>query len=164
MKNTAHIQLVLKDHIWDVTGEKVAESAMKYLDIDTGRVKHSQIFSVCYDLTEDEVHNFANLCLKDQVINDVFINTFSPAPLFLSYIVVAKLPGVTDDEGTSAQKTLADFLNIPLDTNTQHIFSKSVYLLEQELEQEQLQTIAEGLLGNKLIHHFEYGNLTGYPQ
>jgi phosphoribosylformylglycinamidine synthase len=93
------------------------------------------------------------------VINDVFINTFSPASLFRSYIVVAKLPGVTDDEGTSAQKTLADFLNISLETHTQHIFSKSLYLLEHDLKKEQLKAIAEELLGNKLIHHFEYGSL-----
>ena len=156
-KQIAHIQLVLKAHIRDVEGQKVAESAGKYLGIDTGRIKSSKIFSVCYDLAEREVQEFANLCLKDGVVNEVWIHTFFHDAMYQSYIVVAKLPGVTDDEGTSAQKTLADFLNISLDTHTQHIFSKEAYLIEKALEDKQLQKIAEELLGNKLIHHFEYG-------
>ena len=164
LKNIAHIQLVLKNHIRDVEGEKVADSARKYLDIDTGQVKSSKIFSVCYDLSEQDVHDFANNCLRDNIVNDAYINTFYHDPLYCSFIVVAKLPGVTDDEGTSAQKTLADFLNIALDTNTQHIFTKEVYLIENALESEQLQMIAEELLGNKLIHHFEYGLLSPAAQ
>jgi phosphoribosylformylglycinamidine synthase II len=157
-KTIAHIQLVLKDHIRDVEGENVAESTRKYFGIDTGRVKSSEIFSVLYDLPAQDVQNFANFCLKDEVVNDVYLNTFYRHPRYHAYIVVAKLPGVTDDVGTSAQKTLADFLNLPLDTNTQHIFTKKVYLIENPLETRQLKTIAEELLGNKLIHHFEYGS------
>ena len=144
-KPIAHIQIVLKDHIRDVEGENVAESARKYFGIDTGRVKSSEIFSVLYDLPAQDVQNFANFCLKDEVVNDVYLNTFYRHPRYQAYIIVAKLPGVTDDVGTSAQKTLADFLNLPLDTNTQHIFTKKVYLIENPLETRQLKTIAEEL-------------------
>ena len=42
--------------------------------------------------------------------------------------VVAKGPGVTDDEGTSAQNALSDFLNEPIDVRTQHIFSEAPVL------------------------------------
>ncbi|MCP4397791.1 MAG: phosphoribosylformylglycinamidine synthase, partial [bacterium] len=90
---------------------------------------------------------------------DAYINEFHHDPQYRSYIIVAKLPGVTDDEGSSAQKTLADQLNISLDTNTQHIFSKELFLIERPLTQEQLKLIAEELLGNKLIEHFGYGAL-----
>ncbi len=155
---TAHIQLILRDHVRDVEGEKVTESARKYLHLDIGRVKRSRVYSVQYELSGQEVRDFANLCLKDQIVNEVRIDDFSHHPQFRSYIVLAKLPGVTDDEGISAQKTLADLLNIQLDTNTQHIFTKDVFLIEQELTRAQLQLIAEKLLGNKLIHHFEYGS------
>lgn len=137
----------------------MADSARKYWGIETGRVKSSQVFSVRYALTAGQVRDFAHSCLQDPVLHDVRIDTFYQNPAFRSYIMVAKLPGVTDDEGTSAQKTLADFLNVPLDTNTQHIFSKSVYYLEEALAADQLQTIAEKLLGNPLINHFEYGTL-----
>ena len=162
-KHITHIHILLKDHIRDVEGEKVAEGAAKYFGIRTGRVKSSKIFSVLYDLSEQEVQDFANLGLKDDVVNDVYINDFYHDAHYQSYIIVAKLPGVTDDEGTSAQKTLADLLNISLDTNTQHIFSKEVYLIENTLKREQLQRIAEELLGNKLIHHFGYGLVSPSP-
>lgn len=161
MNKIAHIQIVLKDQIRDVKGEKVAASAQKYLGVETGRVKSSEIFSILYDLTDQQVQEFASRCLKDEVVNDVYINTFYRNPRYQAYIMVAKLPGVTDDVGTSAQKTLADFLNVPLDTNTQHIFTKELYLIEQPLERPRLKAIAEELLGNKLIHHFEYGKLAG---
>ncbi len=159
----AHIQMVLQSHIRDVEGEKVADDAAKYFGLQTGRVKYSKIFSVVYNLPEQQMHDFANLCLKDAVINEVNINEFYHDPGFAAFITVAKLPGVTDDEGMSAQKSLADFLNIRLDTNTQHIYTKEVFLLEQPLKREQLRTIAENLLGNKLIHHFEYGAFADDP-
>jgi phosphoribosylformylglycinamidine (FGAM) synthase-like enzyme len=66
---------------------------------------------------------------------------------------------VTDDEGTSAQNALADFLNLPLDTHTQHIFSKRLYLLENELPAADLRRLAEELLGNKMINRFEVGRV-----
>ncbi|GAK53142.1 phosphoribosylformylglycinamidine synthase II [Candidatus Moduliflexus flocculans] len=152
-----HIQLFLQPRIRDVEGEKVADSAAKYLGIPTGRVKRSKIFSVVYDLPAQQIRDFANLCLKDAVINEVKINEFYHDPGCGAFITVAKLPGVTDDEGTSAQKSLADFLNVSLDTNTQHIYTKEVFLIEQPLNRDQLRAIAENLLGNKLIHHFDYG-------
>jgi len=157
---TTHIQVLLKDHIRDVEGEGVAENVSKYLQLETGHVKSSKVFSVLYELSDRELHDFANLCLRDQVINEVLINNFYHNPRYHSYIVVAKLPGVTDDEGISAQKTLADFLNLALETHTQHIYTKDVFLFEKSLEQEQLHAIAEELLGNPLIHHFGYGRLT----
>ena len=160
-QHITHIQLTVKDRIKDVEGEKVADSARKYLGIETGKVKSSKIFSVLYELSEKDIRNFANLGLRDKVINDAYINEFHYDPQYHSYILVAKLPGVTDDEGTSAQKTLADQLNISLDTNTQHIFSKQLFLLEKPLSKDQLKAIAEELLGNKLIEHFGYDSLNG---
>ncbi|MBD3305147.1 phosphoribosylformylglycinamidine synthase, partial [candidate division KSB3 bacterium] len=156
-EHIAHIHRILKEHIRDVEGEKVAGTAWKYLGIHTGKVKSSKIYSVLYALSAQEIQDFANFCLKDDIVDEVLINRFYRDPLYRSYILVAKLPGVTDDEGISAQKTLSDFLNVPLDTNTQHIFTKDLFLIEHALGKDQLRMIAEELLGNTLIHHFEYG-------
>ncbi|MCP4396448.1 MAG: phosphoribosylformylglycinamidine synthase, partial [bacterium] len=114
-QHITHIQLAVKDHIRDVEGEKVADSARKYLGIETGKVKNSKIFSILYELSERQIQDFAHFGLRDKVINDAYINEFHHDPQYRSYIIVAKLPGVTDDEGSSAQKTLADQLNISLD-------------------------------------------------
>ena len=159
MKN--QIQLVLKDKIRDVQGEKIEGSALSFLTIKTGKIKTGKIFNITYNLSKENIQKFANLGLKDEIIHDIYINSFYKNSFYKSFILVSKLPGVTDDEGVSAQKTLNDILDIDLDTNTQHIFTSDIYLIEKQLTNDILKTIAEKLLGNKLIHHFEYGKFIG---
>jgi len=155
------IQIILKDDIIDVQGDKIQKVAQSFLNINTGKVKTGKIFNVMYDLNEDQISRFANLGLKDEIIHDVYINSFYQDPFYKSFVLVSKLPGVTDDEGISAQKTLMDILNLDLDTNTQHIYTDDIYLIEEELNENTLKKLAEELLGNKLIQHFEYGRFTG---
>ncbi len=159
MKN--QIQLILKDHIKDVQGEKVQKEAQSFLNINTGIVKTGKVFNVMYDLKDYQISRFANLGLKDEIIHDVYINSFYLDTFYKSFVLVAKQPGVTDDEGISAQKTLIDILDVDLDTNTQHIYTEDIYLFENELDENSLKKMAEELLGNKLIQHFEYGKFTG---
>jgi len=155
------IQLILKDKIRDVQGEHVQNAAKTFLNIDTGKVKTGKIFNVMYDLSKDDIEKFANLGLKDEIIHDVYINSFYQNDEFRTFVLVAKMPGVTDDEGVSAQKTLNDILDLDLDVNTQHIYTEDIYLFENKLSNEQLKDLAEKQLGNKLIHHFEFGEFTG---
>jgi len=159
MKN--QIQLVLKDNIIDIQGEKIEENALSFLNINTNKIKTGKIFNITYDLSKEDIQKFANLGLKDEIIHDVYINSFYKNSFYKSFILVSKLPGVTDDEGVSAQKTLNDILDLNLDTNTQHIFTDDIYLIEKDLSDDILKTLAENLLGNKLINHFEYGKFTG---
>ncbi|MCK4957103.1 MAG: phosphoribosylformylglycinamidine synthase, partial [Candidatus Cloacimonetes bacterium] len=159
MKN--QIQLYLKKRIKDVEGEKLAKAALDFLSIETGAVKTGKIFNVLYDLKTLEIEKFANQGLCDEVIHDVFINTYYQNEMFKTFILVAKMPGVTDDEGVSAQKTLNDILELDLDVNTQHIYTENIYLFENDLNNEELKKLAEDLLGNKLIHHFEFGKFEG---
>ncbi|MEE4312106.1 MAG: AIR synthase related protein, partial [candidate division KSB1 bacterium] len=156
-----HIQIVFKDHVRDVSGEKIRQDAKRFLDIETGRVKSGKIYSMLYELSDDQVERFALHGLKDSVVHDVYINEFYNDPQYHSYILVSKLPGVTDDEGISAQKTLCDILNIPFDTNKQAIFTQEIYYMENDLKDARLHTISEELLGNSLINHFEYGTFEG---
>jgi len=155
------IQLVLKDKIRDVQGEKVQQSAKFFLNIDTGLVKTGKIFNVMYEISKEEIERFANLGLRDEIIHDVYINSSYQNSDFKSFVLVAKMPGVTDDEGISAQKTLIDILDLKLDVNTQHIYTEDLYLIENKLSETELKELAENQLGNKLIHHFEYGEFKG---
>ncbi|MCF7792398.1 MAG: phosphoribosylformylglycinamidine synthase [Candidatus Cloacimonetes bacterium] len=159
MKN--QIQLVLKERIRDVQGEQVQNAAKAFLNIDTGKVKTGKIFNVMHDLPKQDIEKFANLGLKDEIIHDVYINSFYQNDRFKTFVLAAKMPGVTDDEGVSAQKTLNDILDINLDVNTQHIYTEDIYLFENDLNNTELKELAEKQLGNKLIHHFEFGKFTG---
>ncbi|MCD4819712.1 MAG: phosphoribosylformylglycinamidine synthase [Candidatus Cloacimonetes bacterium] len=159
MKN--QIQITLKDKIRDVFGEKIEQNAQKFLNLNTGKVKTSKIYNVTYSLDSNSIEKFAKLGLCDEITQDYYLNQFYKNSIYKSFILVAKMPGVTDDEGISAQKTLADILELDLDVNTQHIYSEELFLIENELSAEDLKNIAENLLGNKLIQHFEYGKFTG---
>ncbi|MFC6222760.1 AIR synthase-related protein [Hymenobacter artigasi] len=158
--NTTHtIQLTLKPGQHDGDGQRVAEAAARHLGLATGRVRSAALYTVRYPLSETQLHDFATRCLADPVLHDVRLNELTGAEGFATYILVARRPGVTDDEGTSAQNALADILNEPLDVHTQHIFSKKLYLLENDLPESDLRRIAEELLGNKLINWLEVGRV-----
>ncbi|MBF9238607.1 phosphoribosylformylglycinamidine synthase [Hymenobacter sp. BT683] len=159
MTDTHTIQLTLKPGQHDGDGQRVAEAAARHLGLATGRVRSAALYTVRYPLTETQLNNFATRCLADPVLHDVRLNGLTAAEGFATYILVARRPGVTDDEGTSAQNALADILNEPLDTHTQHIFSKRLYLLENDLPADDLRRIAEELLGNKLINWLEVGRV-----
>lgn len=158
--NTTHnIQLTLKPGQHDGDGQRVAEAAARHLGLATGRVRSAALYTVRYPLSETQLVDFATRCLADPVLHDVRLNELTGAAGFATYILVARRPGVTDDEGTSAQNALADLLNEPLDVHTQHIFSKKLYLLENDLPEADLRRIAEELLGNKLINWLEVGRV-----
>ncbi|MDO7877647.1 AIR synthase-related protein [Hymenobacter sp. ASUV-10] len=151
--------LSLKPGQHDGDGQRLAEAAQRHLGLRTGRVRSLAAYTVRYPLSEAQVLDFAQQCLADPVLHDVQLGLPTAAAGFASYILVARRPGVTDDEGTSAQNALADFLNEPLDVHTQHIFSKKLYLLENELPADDLRRLAEELLGNKLINWLETGRV-----
>ncbi|RSK37270.1 phosphoribosylformylglycinamidine synthase [Hymenobacter metallilatus] len=151
------IQLLLKPGQHDGEGQRVADAAQRHLGLTTGRVQSTALYTVRYPLSGEQLRDFATHCLQDPVLHDVALDEFRHGSEYKSYILVAKLPGVTDDEGISAQNALGDFLNQPLDTHTQHIFSKRLYFLEHELPESSLRRLAEDLLGNKMINRFEVG-------
>ncbi len=159
--NINHIQLLLKPNVVDVAGQRVRESAQKYLRLNTGEVKSGKIFSVLYNLKPEQISQFSNESLRDPIIHDAYINTLYKDSAYQSYILISKLPGVTDDEGVSAQKALCDLLNIPFDFSAQWIFTQDIYYIENKLSDKQLIQLGEEFLGNPLINHFEYGIFNG---
>lgn len=153
---TASIQVLLKPHIIDVKGKKVEEKCLKQLGIATGNVKSTKLFSINYEATLAELQDYATRCIKDVVTDEILVNELYEPANYQACIAIAQLPGVTDDEGTSAQMAWVDFFNIEADVNTQHIFTQEVYYFENKLSQEELSLIAKRLLGNPLINHFTY--------
>ena len=153
---TASIQVLLKPHIIDVKGKKVEEKCLKQLGITTGKVKSSKLFSINYEASDAQLQDYATRCIKDVVTDEILVNELYEPTEYQACIAIAQLPGVTDDEGTSAQMAWVDFFNVEADVNTQHIFTQEVYYFENKLSQEELIVIAKRLLGNPLINHFSY--------
>jgi len=152
------VEIFLKKEVKDVLGHKIAHKAKDYLGLNTGKIKTGKLFYIHYDLSENEVNDFAAHALKDKILHQIYVNEHFNDANYNSFILVAKKPGVTDDEGISAQKTLADYFNIDLETTTQHIFTQNLFFIQNKLSDLQLKLLSEELLGNKLINHFEYGH------
>ncbi len=152
----ASIQVVLKPNIRDTKGEQVAQKAAQQLDIQTGAVKTAKRFSIQYDSSLEQLQSYANRCIRDVVTDEIIINDWQHPEGYQSFIAVAQLPGVTDDEGMSAQMAWADFFNTNADVHTQRIFTQRLYYLENKLSNAELQRLAKRLLGNPLINHFTY--------
>jgi phosphoribosylformylglycinamidine (FGAM) synthase PurS component len=146
----------------DPAGRQAAASIYKHLDIDTGSALVSKVFIITYPMSLDEVENFARECLADPVVDNYSVGKIFTPENFQTFISVSKKPGVTDDEGTSAQKTLADYLGKEIDTKTQHIFSQNYIFFENKLSDIDFKTAAVSLLGNGLINHFDYGTVDSY--
>ncbi|RYY09892.1 MAG: phosphoribosylformylglycinamidine synthase, partial [Cytophagaceae bacterium] len=156
--NQHSILLSLQPGRHDGDGQRVAADAARHLGLATGQVRSAALYAVRYPgMSAAQVADFAAACLQDPVLHTAAIDEVAAPAGFKSYILVAKGPGVTDDEGTSAQNALGDFLNEPIDTRTQHIFSKRLYFVEHDLPATDLRRLAEELLGNKLINRFEVG-------
>lgn len=160
----AHVQLIFKDEVGDEVEKSIEKSAQNYLGITTGRVKRGKIFRFLKVPTMDCLQDFAEEALRDPLVHDVCLGSANKVSKeqFSSSILVAKKPGVTDDEGLSAQKAFIDFINqhpneIVLDKITeQNIYTQEIYYFERNLSLKDLKKIGKQLLGNALIHHFEF--------
>ena len=157
------VQLHLDPSMPDVAGRRVAEAARAWLGLELGQVKTVQVYVIDFPLEPDQLRSFAADALRDRVLEQVVVDEPWSDPGYRSFVLVAKHPGVTDDVGISAQRTLADWLQQPIDTTTQHIFSQTVYLFEPAIPAAALRQLAEQVLGNPLINQFRYGAFETLP-
>lgn len=147
----------LKTSLPDGSGRRIAADARLFLQLETGTIRTAKIFLVQVSLSRSQVETFAECGLKDGILHEIHFDSAPESLRSGSFILVARRPGVTDDEGQSAQRLLEDLFGLGGD-GRQHIFTQELFLLERALPERDLRRIAEGLLANPLIHHVEVGN------
>lgn len=152
---------LLKDGIPDPVGTRIADHAKKILHLDTGRVGCAKQFLVYAPMSPSQLEEFAANGLRDIILHDIIVNDIPTPGSGRAFITVAKYPGVTDDEGLSAQAVMEDLLELEPHLD-QRVFSQEIYWFENPLAADDLSRIAHEILGNPLIHHFEYGS--GIPE
>lgn len=159
--DTYRIQLILKEGLEDGPGKSLEQDAARFFDIDTGKVRSSKVYSIMSALPASEIRSFADAALRDPLLHELYTDELYKDSRYNRFLYIARLPGVTDDEGVSAEKTYADYFNIPGTVDEQFIFSADLYYIEAALSDEALMKIGSELLGNPLINHFEYGSFNG---
>ena len=151
------IHVTLKDEVEDVVGDRVQADARRHLGVDTGRARAGKLFVLRARLSEAALTDFARSALSDPITQRVAVGRYTLPEDARSWLLIARHPGVTDDEGASAETALHDMLDLPQRADTQHLFAQDLYLFERALTEEELGTLARDVLGNELIHHFEHG-------
>ncbi len=150
-----YIQFRLRPNLRDAKGEHIAQQCQTQLQIAVGRVRTARLFTLDYPIETDRVIFYAQSAIQDRATEELSVNTWWQPTDFAQAIVVANLPGVTDDLGRSARLTWSDLFDINR-TDSPIIYAQQVYYFERSLSVEHLQLIATKLLGNPLIQHFQY--------
>ena len=155
---TAHfVQVFLHDEIADTAGRAAAADARRFLGIDTGEVRTARQFTITCPISADDLALLAHQGLSDPVLHRVFVDHSHTPPGFAACLRVSRRPGVTDDEGVSAQRTLADLTGREAGAGVQQIFTCDLYFVERPLAPADLARLGEELLGNPLINRFDFG-------
>ncbi|MBM4342957.1 MAG: phosphoribosylformylglycinamidine synthase [Deltaproteobacteria bacterium] len=143
----------------DVAGERVRAEA-GHLGLHTGNVRVGRIYAVDLPGSAAGLTRAAPLVLADAVLETVAVDAL-PAHSG-AFVLTARLPGVTDDEGRTAQWALQlAWDDRRLGDGQQRVFAQRLVLCERPLADDELRQLAAAL-GNPLVDRLAWGR--GAPE
>ncbi len=158
MSSLHHITCTWNPELPDSRCASIRRQAERHLGLHLRGLRHVSVYAVRAALDAAQLARLAHEGLSDAVAQRVGIDRLPDiGGKHASFILVGKLPGTTDDEGLSAQRTLHDLLGVPFTPAPQEIFTSDLYLLEDALDAATLQHLAAELLGNPLVNQFTAG-------
>ncbi len=152
--NIIRFEVAPHKHLDDAVGRRVASSICHALEIKVDEVRVVKVFTVT-GITQEE----ANILAEKSVLHDIVLHnlSFSAQNPFedgmADFIIeVGFRPGVTDNEGHTAQKTVA--LVLKKDKEDVAAYTSVQYHIKGAINAADAQNIAENLLANTLIQRF----------
>ncbi len=147
------IEVALRKDVRDVRGEKVARSIRRDLGIGVNGVRIIQVYSVA-GIDSGAVDKI----LSSQALHDPVLHVVSRQPMARGFdwaVEVGFKPGVTDNEGRTAQSTLRMLPGLERE-NYPHlaVYTSEQYLLEGDLQEKDVHRISREFLANELIQRF----------
>lgn len=148
------IEVGLKPHVKDVHGNRVSRKIREELDMEAGEVRTIKVYIV-EGLEQEDIDKVLELgALHDPVLHEPSLDPLASRGEW--YLEVGFRPGVTDNEGRTAQETLALVLGLSGDEREKiKVYTATQFIFDEELERSQLEHIARDLLANELIQRFE---------
>jgi len=145
------IEVGFKQMHRDAHGERVRQRVLSDLGIELEQVRTIDVYTLDMELGLEELDQVAAGPFSDPIIQTYCINA-SLAEGFDWLVEVGLRPGVTDNVGRTALE--AAMLRLGREpAEDEKIYASRQYLFSGELEREQIQCIATGLLANDLIQH-----------
>ncbi|MGE4469908.1 MAG: AIR synthase-related protein [Desulfovibrio sp.] len=149
------VEVGLKRHVRDVQGERVARKVREELGLGVDQVRMVRVYTV-EGLDETQIADV----LKAGALHDPVLHEISLQPLATDFdwiVEVGLRPGVTDNEGRTAQETLNLVLGLQgSDRDALKVYTSQQYLFSGVDGQATVERIARDLLANELIQRFEY--------
>ncbi len=152
--NIIRFEIAPHKHLDDAIGRRVAESILHALEIKVQDLRVVKVFTVI-GITQNEAQTLADKSvLHDIVLHNLSFEAQNPfGEDIADYIIeVGFRPGVTDNEGHTAQKTIA--LVLKKDKEEVAAYTSIQYHIKGSITKEDAENIAENLLANTLIQRF----------
>ena len=154
----SRIEVTTKPGYKDVTGEKVKRRILQDLGIKIDQVKFVKVYLVEGDFDEETLNKFASSALCDPVIQFYSLNTHIASKLEFDFdwvLEIGFLPGVTDNEGKTAEEALSYVVERKLDPNKEGVYFARQFLIKgKPLTEKDINKIAKDLLANELIERW----------
>ncbi len=138
----------------DPFGEKLRKRALNFFGIDTGRIWVVKAYYIDKRLSASVLEEIAEKLFLDPVSGMVSVNKPIDAYPFSWAVEVTYRPGVTDNEAKVARESISFYLGSTFDKG-ENVYSSLHFLLENNVEKERLIELAENLMANTLIQHYE---------
>lgn len=129
----------------------------RHLGRKSPKTRALRLFACAEDFSREELLAFAESTLADPIVDQVTVTDEVGRGEPGSYVHLARLPGLTDDEGRSAELSWALFHGSPAPEWT--FFAEELVTFEEELPDATLATIARDVLGNPNVHALSWGKL-----
>jgi len=147
------IEIALKAHLVDARGERIRRRIKSDLDFSVNRVRTIDVYTIDAELSREELEAIASGSYLDPISQEYAIDT--PLALDFDWLVeVGFKPGVTDNVGKTATEAAEFALGRSL-RDGERVYTSVQYAISGTLSEDQVDTIATGLLGNGLIQRFE---------
>jgi phosphoribosylformylglycinamidine synthase len=145
----------LRDFVRDVAGEKVARGIKSALGLDVDKVRTIKVFTLS-GLDE----NAAKTLIDEGALHDPVLQEARLTPLasgdFDWVLEVGFRPGVTDNEGRTAQDTAATVLGLyGADKKNFAVYTSTQFLISGDLTRDQVESVGRDFLANELIQRYE---------
>ncbi|MFO0664733.1 MAG: AIR synthase-related protein [Polyangiaceae bacterium] len=156
-REVSFVAIKLKPGARDVRGSALAQALKSEHGIDAGHVHAVRLYALATSVPNDELEQAASAVLADEIVEEVEVGRVTTEAS--CFLMISRLPGVTDDEGKVAQQALADHLP-QLAGKTQTVFAQRLYLFEKSVPRSLLEKVGQEKLGNPIVDRIEVGDGT----
>ena len=142
------VEVALRKAVTDTQGNKTAHKIKQELGLTVDQVRIVRIYTVD-GLTDAQVGQ----AIEAGALHDPVLHTAQTTPAATDFdwiIEVGFRPGVTDNEGRTAQETLHTVLGLARDERAA-VYTSTQFLITGRLTRAQVEHIARDLLANELI-------------